>query len=544
VVQQDTSPEDAEGGLGDLVATQRDSADATAKAAFEAGDAVTYRWQGERYHGRVGGPPQDSVQPPGMPSPVTGEDGEPVYPVHQWDADEDAYLAIEGEPNTAKPESALAPSTANLPPLADADVINVAQPQAQAQTAKAEYEVGDETLTIEPPEYMVEAAEAAADAGEQGLIPGDCGTGVGDDRRDQIRNDEVGPDVVDEMATYLTSHAEDVTAEGHPRGWTDEEWADCGNAQYAKWGGVGDGRAMEWAQRNSDQVAEARGEEPTYKMVLKADSLRNTDDWHQFDVQPADVDRLTEDLAADVSALFEDVLADDELMDIIDSLSGSGSEMNKSVTELTRRLRELLTDNDVAARIREALSEQTADIAADTVQETLDEAADAPAETEVDIEAIREQLADRTVEFADSFADELAADIRETVGDGWAEGKGTREIASDIADQADINEGWTGAERIARQELHTATGQARTEVAGELNKIEVWATSGDDRVRDAHAAMDGTWKRPGEVWEVEYPDRGVQKEAVPGDSEPGIGCRCTTLLRDIETVDDTDHLGV
>jgi len=38
--------------------------------------------------------------------------------------------------------------------------------------------------------------------------------------------------------------------------------------------------------------------------------------------------------------------------------------------------------------------------------------------------------------------------------------------------------------------------------------------------------------------------RGVEKESVPGDSEPGIGCRCTTLLRDIDEVDDDNHAGV
>jgi hypothetical protein len=61
--------------------------------------------------------------------------------------------------------------------------------------------------------------------------------------------------------------------------------------------------------------------------------------------------------------------------------------------------------------------------------------------------------------------------------------------------------------------------------------------------------MNGTWKRPGEDFEVDYtvgdgPSRGVKEENVPGDSEPGIGCRCTTLLVDPEEVDDADHAGV
>lgn len=127
-----------------------------------------------------------------------------------------------------------------------------------------EYEVGDETIEISPPDYMVEAAEAAQDAQEDGLVPGECGTGVGDRRADQISNDETGPDVVIEIASYLTSHEEDVTAEGHPRSWTEEEWDDCGNAQAAKWGDSGDERSKEWAQRKANQVAEARDEEIPY----------------------------------------------------------------------------------------------------------------------------------------------------------------------------------------------------------------------------------------------------------------------------------------
>jgi hypothetical protein len=129
---------------------------------------------------------------------------------------------------------------------------------------RAEYEVGSETLDLTPPEYMTAAAEAAAEAGEAGQIPGDCGTGVGDRRRDQIRDDEVGPDVVEEVASYLTSHEEDVSADGHPRSWTDDEWSDCGNAQYAKWGGGASDRAKDWAQRAANKVARARDEEEPY----------------------------------------------------------------------------------------------------------------------------------------------------------------------------------------------------------------------------------------------------------------------------------------
>jgi hypothetical protein len=100
---------------------------------------------------------------------------------------------------------------------------------------------------------------------------------VGDRRRTQILDDEVGPDVVEEFAAYLTSHEEDVTADGHPRTWSEEEWSDgCGNAQYAKWGGIGDGRSKEWAQRHANQVAEARDEEIPYPQIRGVSNEHHT----------------------------------------------------------------------------------------------------------------------------------------------------------------------------------------------------------------------------------------------------------------------------
>lgn len=127
---------------------------------------------------------------------------------------------------------------------------------------RAEYEVGDETVTIDPPQSMRDTATMALAKADE--LEMDCGTGVGDQRARQIADDDVGPDVVDEIAAYLTSHEEDVTAEGPPSEWSDEEWSDCGNLQYAKWGGDGSGEALAWAQERANAVAEARDEELPY----------------------------------------------------------------------------------------------------------------------------------------------------------------------------------------------------------------------------------------------------------------------------------------
>jgi phage portal protein BeeE len=302
----------------------------------------------------------------------------------------------------------------------------------------------------------------------------------------------------------------------------------------------------------SDVVEQSEGGDSgnPNESVRKDEPLRGTDEWYLFDVQPAEVERLQEAIADDVAALYDEVLSDAAIQDAIERLAASEGEETtddtdetaKSLSAVSRRLRELLSELDIAGDIASAIQGQTADEIAEAVGDALADADDAPAD-DVDVQAIRERLSDRNVSFANEFADRMAEDIRETVGDGWAEGKNSREIAQDIAEQGEITEGWTGAERIARQELQIAAGEARSEVAAELDKVEVWNDSGDDRVRDAHAEMDGLWKWPGEEWQVEYPDRGVQKESVPGSSEPGIGCRCQTLLRDRDEVDSDDHAG-
>jgi phage portal protein BeeE len=558
------------GALGDLVASVADnSAGATdtsaTKAAFTVGDAVTYRWQGERYHGRIGGPPRDSIQPPGMPSPVSGDNGEPVYPIHQWDGDEGAYLALNGEPNTAKPESALSASTEPLPPLSEARILDVDVPQA----SKAEYDVADETIDITPPEYMVAAAEAGAEAENDPDVSGDCGTGVGDRRADQITNDEVGPEVVREIASYLTSHEEDVTAEGAPGEWTDEEMSDCGNRQYAKWGGTGDGRAKAWAQGKVNELDRANGDDLTYPEanaaggIQKDEPLRNNPDTAAtFALQPSMVEDLADELDDPVAQFFDAVLSSEELADAIDTFASAADSAEKSLSEATgetddahlrrtasaavakrglndirRVVEDLAADFDLAETVRDAVTTAAGQAAREAVE-------DAVGEVEADVAAdpIVEAVQSRDRAVLDNYTDEMAEQILDTVQEGWEAGKTSTDIRDDLqATKEDFSE-W-GAERVARQELQIATGQARNEFAAEAGKVEVWRDSGDDRVREAHQQMDGLWKEPQEEFVVDYGDRGVEKENVPGQSEPGIGCRCWVELVDREDVDDADHAG-
>ena len=470
--------------------------------------------------------------------------------------------APDGDTQAAMPADADRGDDASTPISESAEAATGDFSDAAVETGKAEYDVGDTTVDLTPPESMVNAVEAAREASrEYPDALGDCGTGVGRRRGGQIVNDEVGPDVVAEIAAYLTSHAEDVAdVDGPPTNWGEEVWTDgCGPVQYALWGG-GTDEAIRWAQSKANEVARARDEAEPYEAAFAASiakaadaddevetdtsALRNTDDWTEFDVQPSDIDTLADEIRDDVEAVFEEVLDDEAIRREIDAFATAegqpSAETEKSLTGLSRRLREIISNAGLVEKIRETVDDVAAGQIRDTLAGVIEEE-----DADVDTDPIIEALQDRETAFADDFADRMSEEIRETVADGWQDGKNSLEIRDDLQDKADEFGDWQ-AERIARQELQVATGEARTEFAAEVGKVEVWNTAGDDRVRDAHSDMDGTWKRPSERWEVDYSDadRGVQLEKVPGDSEPGIGCRCVTLLVDADDVADADHAGV
>jgi hypothetical protein len=136
-------------------------------------------------------------------------------------------------------------------------------------------EVGGEEIDLTPPDAVANAATLGL-AKDDELEP-DCGTGEGRESGQQIAGDSVTDERIDDIAAYLTSHEEDVTAEGPPSDWSDEEWQDCGNLQYALWGGTGTGTGLEWAQSKANAVAEAKGEELPYPERASMDT-HNLDD--------------------------------------------------------------------------------------------------------------------------------------------------------------------------------------------------------------------------------------------------------------------------
>lgn len=104
---EDATPVAVDGHTPDTQGDERNVDD----PAFSAGDAVMWSWQDEMVHGRVADVHEEWT-PPEADDPITGEDGEAVYSIHEYDDQQDELAA---EPNVGKPESSLSTSTADLP---------------------------------------------------------------------------------------------------------------------------------------------------------------------------------------------------------------------------------------------------------------------------------------------------------------------------------------------------------------------------------------------------------------------------------------------
>jgi len=127
--------------------------------------------------------------------------------------------------------------------------------------------VNGEEIDITVPEASITAAEEARDAKDEFDQLSDCGTGDGMETARKALNGDLSAEyIADEVAAYLTSHADDVEGiTDPPSDWSRETWTDgCGPVQYALWLGTATGTGLEWAQGVANDVARARDEEMPY----------------------------------------------------------------------------------------------------------------------------------------------------------------------------------------------------------------------------------------------------------------------------------------
>lgn len=273
--------------------------------------------------------------------------------------------------------------------------------------------------------------------------------------------------------------------------------------------------------------------QPEPMMFSKDEPLRETTDWSEFSYQPEDVKEIKSKIGSLVKDLWDDLLSDDQFLREIERMT-----TQKGLGSVTRSFKELLLAKDIVDNIQTTLRDETSEKALNTI-----ERASKQVGLDVDPTGITERLQNRDMTFADDYAKRMESTIRDVVSEGWKEGKTVQDITDKLREKGDSFSDYE-AERIARDQLQRATSEARNEFALQHSDkfVEVWLSSGDNRVRPAHDKMDGKWKHPHEDFRVPYED-GVEKESFPGDSKKGIMCRCDTLLKPKDEVDPKDHAG-
>lgn len=281
---------------------------------------------------------------------------------------------------------------------------------------------------------------------------------------------------------------------------------------------------------------ESKGKHPKDREKQDEALREDEDDWHLFSYQPSEVEDLKEDVSEPVKELWNKVLDDSKILETIERLAND-TETQKSENELGRRLRNLIGSMGIVDEIKEKIETKVTEKVSDELSDLESGFGDIK-ETRV-----LNRIQDRDMTFVDEYADRMSEQIRETVSEGWTKGQSIDEIRDNLREKAEEFSDYQ-AERIARDQLQRATGDARNEFAKEteIDLVEEWLATDDNRTREAHREMSGKWKRPNEDYVVEYPD-GIQLESFPGNSVSGINCRCDTLLKPKEEVSDSDHQG-
>jgi hypothetical protein len=136
------------------------------------------------------------------------------------------------------------------------------------RTNDVSVDIGDRTVDLTPPDAVINAAEAGLKAKTETYPDelGDCGTGVGEQRANQIIDGNLAPedfltrDNGTPIPTYLDSHESDLDGgiDSTPPNWSEETWlSGCGEVQYSLWGGTGTGTGLNWAEGTKDDLESA-----------------------------------------------------------------------------------------------------------------------------------------------------------------------------------------------------------------------------------------------------------------------------------------------
>ena len=299
------------------------------QATFGEGEAVRWSWQGEPVHGRVAEVREEAATPEGSDQQITGDDGEPVYLIDEWD---DRVEAFRRE-TVAKPESALSPSRKDLPvrrddtyvdseaweslrmpvresafSTAELDHVAAAHPDILQQLDATTWALADGTavytadvparyddIDLTPTEGMQTAAQRVLDVSEETDNPNDCLAPAGWARaRDIAGGRRLRPDTWREMDAFFARKGAQGSDDADGR----VDRTDCQWMEWQAWGGdAGASRAATVTDQLDRADADAEME-----LQGAVAAQRSVESITEADSNRVDLDSLTDEERAAVEA--------------------------------------------------------------------------------------------------------------------------------------------------------------------------------------------------------------------------------------------------
>lgn len=327
VAEQEETEKEKQEALTDPETTSQAAVEQ--QATFGEGEAVRWSWQGEPVHGRVAEAREEAATPEGSDQQITGDDGEPVYLIDEWD---DRVKAFRRE-NVAKPESSLSPSRKDFPArrddayvdseawasltmpvresafsTAELDHVAAAYPDVLQQLDATTWALADgaavytadvparyDDIDLTPTEGMQQAAQRVLDVSDETGNPNDCLTPAGWARaRDIAGGGRLRPDTWREMDAFFERKGAQGSDEADGR----EDRTDCQWMEWQAWGGdAGESRAATVTDRLDR--ADAKSEMELQGSVA---AQRSVESITEADSNRVDLDSLTDEERAAVEA--------------------------------------------------------------------------------------------------------------------------------------------------------------------------------------------------------------------------------------------------
>ena len=214
-----------------------------------------------------------------------------------------------------------------------------------------------------------------------------------------------------------------------------------------------------------------------------------------------------------------------------------GDERNPSIESFIRQARGKLGNLDVWAKRMAGIAAELNKDSVDTrlarvIREAIGVDVTRLLEGDHRLRATMREATDANIALIKSIPPQYFDRVLETVSSGWTQGMRWESLVEQIQHDGDVTE--NRAKLIARDQtakMNSAFNRERQQQVG-IEKYE-WQTSGDERVRESHAEVDGqtfAWDGPGPV-----AGSVADEPCHPGED---IQCRCVAIpVVDMESLE-------